>query len=69
VQHLFLKILQNLSKSKALEMEPSTSTPSKRTKLHGNPSDSSAMARKNNKAEEVQPRDIALTTRKEDLPL
>lgn len=64
--NLLLGPLQPLSKRKALETEPSTSAPAKRTKVNGNSSDSSDTARKNNKVEEVQPRDIALSTRKED---
>lgn len=62
--NIFLNtLLQTLSKRKALETEPSTSTPVKRARLHGDLSD---MPRKNNRAEEVQPKDI---TRKEDSPL
>lgn len=36
--------------------------------MHGNPSDSSDMSGKANKAEEAQPRDMLLSTRNEDSP-
>jgi hypothetical protein len=61
--------MQIVLKRKASDIEPSTSTsPVKRAKVHGNPSDVNDVVRKSNKAEEPQPRGVSLSMRKEDLP-
>lgn len=61
-----LAVMQQQSKRKASETEPSTSAPAKRTKLHDVISDSSDKTGHDNRAVESN---VALSMRREDSPL